>query len=236
MFVGPGEQVYEGMIVGENARPEDLDVNAVQREAADQRALLHFTGPGQALPARKPTLEEALEFVREDESVEVNTAFRPDAEGRAGAGGACPRQLDVSVPDFAPTLRPHKALMPNGHPSFEDLLEAAPDAMLGIDAAGVVAFANARAKAILGRDPIGDALGELPAALDISRSSMGDYELVVLRGADPRALRAVLDNTQAAIFLKDPDGRYLLVNRAFERCTAARGSCSASSTARSSRR
>ncbi len=46
---------------------------------------------------------------------------------------------------------------------------------------------------------------------------MGDYELVVLRDADPRALRAVLDNTPAAIFLKDPDGRYLLVNRAFER-------------------
>ena len=46
---------------------------------------------------------------------------------------------------------------------------------------------------------------------------MGEYELVVLRDADPRALRAVLDNTPAAIFLKDPDGRYLLVNRAFER-------------------
>ena len=46
---------------------------------------------------------------------------------------------------------------------------------------------------------------------------MGDYELVVLRDADPRALRAMLDNTPAAIFLKDPDGRYLLVNRAFER-------------------
>ena len=107
--------------------------------------------------------------------------------------------------------------MPNGPPSFEDLLEAAPDAMLGTDAAGVVAFANERARALLGRDPIGEPLGELPAALDISRSPMGDYELVVLRGADPRALRAVLDNTPAAIFLKDPDGRYLLVNRAFER-------------------
>ena len=54
------------------------------------------------------------------------------------------------------------------------------------------------------------------ATLDVSRSAMGSYELVVLRDADPRALRAVLDNTPAAIFLKDPDGRYLLVNRAFE--------------------
>jgi PAS domain S-box-containing protein len=107
--------------------------------------------------------------------------------------------------------------MPNGPPKFEDLLEAAPDAMVGTDAAGLAVFANARAKALLGRDPVGEPLGELPATLDVSRSRMGDYELVVLRDADPRALRAVLDNTPAAIFLKDPDGRYLLVNRAFER-------------------
>ena len=107
--------------------------------------------------------------------------------------------------------------MPNGPPKFEDLLEAAPDAMVGTDAAGVAVFANGRAKALLGRDPVGEPLGELPPALDVSRSPMGEYELVVLRDADPRALRAVLDNTPAAIFLKDPDGRYLLVNRAFER-------------------
>src|SRR3954471_7793855 len=102
-------------------------------------------------------------------------------------------------------------------PKFEDLLEAAPDAMVGTDASGVAVFANARAKAILGRDPVGQPLGELPAALDVTTHSMGDYQLVVLRDADPRALRAVLDNTPAAIYLKDPDGRYLLVNRAFEK-------------------
>ena len=38
LFVGPGEEVYEGMIVGENARAEDLDVNADQGKAADQHA------------------------------------------------------------------------------------------------------------------------------------------------------------------------------------------------------
>jgi PAS domain S-box-containing protein len=106
--------------------------------------------------------------------------------------------------------------MPIGPPKFEDLLEAAPDAMVGTDASGVAVFANERAKAILGRDPVGEPLGELPAGLDVTTHPMGDYQLVVLRDADPRALRAVLDNTPAAIFLKDPDGRYLLVNRAFE--------------------
>ncbi len=106
--------------------------------------------------------------------------------------------------------------MPNGPPKFEDLLEAVPDALVGTDASGVAMFANERAKALLGRDPVGQPLGELPATLVVSRTAMGEHELVVLRDADPRALRAVLDNTPAAIFLKDPDGRYLLVNRAFE--------------------
>jgi PAS domain S-box-containing protein len=108
--------------------------------------------------------------------------------------------------------------MPNGPPKFEDLLAAAPDAMVGVDAVGVAVFANDKAKALLGRDPVGAPLGELPPALDVLRCSMGDaYELVVLRDADPRALGAVLQNTPSAIFLKDPDGRYLLVNRAFEK-------------------
>ena len=107
--------------------------------------------------------------------------------------------------------------MPHGPPKFEDLLEAVPDAMVGTDASGLAVFANERARALLGRDPVGEPLGELPPTLDVSRSPMGAYELLVLRDADPRALRAILDNTPAAIFLKDPDGRYLLVNRAFER-------------------
>jgi PAS domain S-box-containing protein len=108
--------------------------------------------------------------------------------------------------------------MPLGPPKFEDLLAAAPDAMVGVDAAGVAVFANERAKALLGRDPVGDPLGDLPATLDVQHCPMGEeYELVVLRQADPRALRAVLDNTPSAIFLKDTEGHYLLVNHAFEK-------------------
>src|SRR3954471_9107910 len=106
--------------------------------------------------------------------------------------------------------------MPNGPPTFDALLEAAPDAMLGTDAAGLVVFANARAKALLGRDPVGGPLGDVPEGLNVSRNAMGEYELVVLRTANPRALRAVFDNTPSAIFLKDTEGHYLWVNRAFE--------------------
>jgi GTP-binding protein len=71
LFVGPGEEVYEGMIVGESSRPEDLDVNAckekhltnIRSSTADELVRL--------VPKRQLSLDRALEFLREDESVEV---------------------------------------------------------------------------------------------------------------------------------------------------------------------
>jgi PAS domain S-box-containing protein len=107
--------------------------------------------------------------------------------------------------------------MPSRSPTFDELLEAVPDATLGVDASGCVVFANARARELLGRELVGEPLGKLPPPLHAARRPVGEYTLVTLRGSDPRALRAALDNTPAAIFVKDPDGRYLLVNRAFER-------------------
>ncbi len=71
LFVGPGEEVYEGMIVGENARADDLDVNAIKEKqqtnmrAASADVLVRLT------PAKRLSLEAALEFLREDECVEV---------------------------------------------------------------------------------------------------------------------------------------------------------------------
>jgi PAS domain-containing protein len=108
--------------------------------------------------------------------------------------------------------------MPNGPLRFDDLLEAAPDAMVGVDAAGLVVFANAKARALLAREPVGAPLGETPG-LERVRSPMGEVELVVLRPSEPTVaqLRAALDNSPSVIYLKDTDGRYLLVNRAFAR-------------------
>jgi two-component system cell cycle sensor histidine kinase/response regulator CckA len=108
--------------------------------------------------------------------------------------------------------------MPPGPPRFDDLLEAAPDAMVGVDAAGCVVFANSRARSLLGREPVGAPLGELGGLQQI-RSPLGGGELVVLRPAEPAMiqLRAALDNSPSVIYLKDADGRYLLVNRAFAR-------------------
>ena len=71
LFVGPGEDVYEGMIVGENARAEDIDVNPTKEKKLTnirQSTAEEFT---RLIPKRAMVLEQALEFIREDECVEV---------------------------------------------------------------------------------------------------------------------------------------------------------------------
>jgi GTP-binding protein len=71
LFVGPGEDVYEGMIVGENARAEDIDVNPTKEKKLTnirQSTAEEFT---RLIPKRAMVLEQALEFIRQDECVEV---------------------------------------------------------------------------------------------------------------------------------------------------------------------
>jgi len=71
LFVGPGEEVYEGMIIGENARAEDMDVNAIkEKQQTNMRAASAEVLERMAPPTRL-TLEAAVEFLREDECVEV---------------------------------------------------------------------------------------------------------------------------------------------------------------------
>jgi GTP-binding protein len=71
LFVGPGEEVYEGMIIGENARSEDLDVNPVKEKHLTNMRSSTADVLVRLDAHRKLTLDEALEFVREDEAVEV---------------------------------------------------------------------------------------------------------------------------------------------------------------------
>ncbi|MBI1799067.1 MAG: translational GTPase TypA [Candidatus Eisenbacteria bacterium] len=71
MFVEPGERVYEGMVVGENSREEDIDVNIVkEKRLTNMRASTSEEGI-HLLPARRMTLEQTLEWIREDELLEV---------------------------------------------------------------------------------------------------------------------------------------------------------------------
>jgi GTP-binding protein len=75
LFVGPGEEVYEGMIVGENARADDLDVNAVKEKHLTNIRSSTSDVLVRLVPPRVLSLDQALEFLREDECVEVT----PDA-------------------------------------------------------------------------------------------------------------------------------------------------------------
>jgi GTP-binding protein len=75
LFVAPGEEVYEGMVVGENARAEDLDVNAVREKKLTNMRAAGSDETIKLVPNRRLSLDQALEFIREDECVEVT----PDA-------------------------------------------------------------------------------------------------------------------------------------------------------------
>jgi GTP-binding protein len=75
LFVGPGEEVYEGMVVGENARPDDLDVNAVREKKQTNMRAAGSDDTVKLMPHHRLSLDQALEYIREDECVEVT----PDA-------------------------------------------------------------------------------------------------------------------------------------------------------------
>ncbi|MEA2363935.1 MAG: GTP-binding protein [Thermoleophilaceae bacterium] len=74
LFVGPGEEVYEGMVVGENARADDLDVNAVREKKLTNMRAAGSDETVKLVPAHRLSLDQALEFIREDECVEVTPA------------------------------------------------------------------------------------------------------------------------------------------------------------------
>jgi GTP-binding protein TypA/BipA len=74
MFVGPGTEVYEGMIVGENSRSDDMDVNATKEKKLTNMRQSSGDVLVPLIPHKQLSLEQALEFCREDECVEVTPA------------------------------------------------------------------------------------------------------------------------------------------------------------------
>jgi GTP-binding protein len=74
MFVGPGTEVYEGMIVGENARADDMDVNPTKEKKLTNMRSSTGDELVRLIPHKQLSLEQALEFCREDECVEVTPA------------------------------------------------------------------------------------------------------------------------------------------------------------------
>ncbi|MDT4943687.1 MAG: GTP-binding protein [Pseudonocardiales bacterium] len=74
MFVGPGTEVYEGMIVGENSRQDDMDVNPTKEKKLTNMRQSSGDVLVPLIPHRVLSLEQALEFCRDDECVEVTPA------------------------------------------------------------------------------------------------------------------------------------------------------------------
>ena len=71
LFVGPGVEVYEGMVIGENAREVDLDVNVVREKKLTNMRASTADEAIRLVPFTQLTLEQAIEFVADDEMVEV---------------------------------------------------------------------------------------------------------------------------------------------------------------------
>ena len=71
LFVGPGVEVYEGMIVGENARADDMDINPTKEKKLTNMRSSSSDNFEKLIPPRLMSLEQALEFIAEDECVEV---------------------------------------------------------------------------------------------------------------------------------------------------------------------
>ena len=71
MFVGPGVEVYEGMIIGENSRDRDLDVNIVREKKLTNMRSSTADDAIRLVPHRQLNLEQAIEFIADDELVEI---------------------------------------------------------------------------------------------------------------------------------------------------------------------
>jgi GTP-binding protein len=74
IFIEPGAPVYEGMIIGENARANDLDVNVTKEKKQTNMRASTADEAVRLIPPRKLGLEQAIEFINDDELVEVTPA------------------------------------------------------------------------------------------------------------------------------------------------------------------
>lgn len=71
IFIGPGTQVYEGMVIGENARPSDMDVNVTREKKLTNMRAASADDALRLVPPRLLNLEQSIEFINDDELVEI---------------------------------------------------------------------------------------------------------------------------------------------------------------------
>ena len=77
LFVSPGDDTYEGMVVGENSRPDDMDVNPTKEKHLTNIRVSTADELERLIPPRRMSLEQSLEYCAPDECLEVTpTAVR----------------------------------------------------------------------------------------------------------------------------------------------------------------
>jgi GTP-binding protein len=98
LFVAPGVEVYEGMMIGENSRDNDLDVNAVREKKLTNVRASTADIAIRLVPFRALNLEQAITFIADDEFVEVT-----------------PKSLRLRKKTLQSNLRPRKNAVPAAH-------------------------------------------------------------------------------------------------------------------------
>jgi GTP-binding protein len=96
IFIDPGTPVYEGMIIGENSRPNDMDVNVTKEKKQTNMRASTADEAIRLVPPRKLGLEQAIEFINDDELVEV-TPSSIRLRKRVLAGNMRPRKQEVGA-------------------------------------------------------------------------------------------------------------------------------------------
>ena len=96
IFIEPATEVYEGMIIGENARPNDIDVNVTKEKKQTNMRASTADEAIRLIPPRKLGLEQAIEFINDDELVEV-TPSSIRLRKRVLAANMRPKRADVGA-------------------------------------------------------------------------------------------------------------------------------------------
>ena len=136
LFVEPTTEVYEGMIVGENSRSDDMDVNITKEKKLTNMRASTSDETEKLIPPRKLSLEQALEFCREDECVEVTPAavrIRKVVldQTQRGRDGRPPQARRLTRPPRHRARRPLAAGAPAGFPAGVRPTRTAGRAMIG---------------------------------------------------------------------------------------------------------
>ena len=139
MFVGPGVPVYEGMIVGENSRADDMDINPTKEKKLNNIRSSTAEAFEKLIPPRTLSLEQALELIAEDECVEVTPRRCACARSSSTRPSAPAAPSEPSPPTDGPCPRSacarHRLAVPGAHRSSRGGVEGA----LGADGSALVA-------------------------------------------------------------------------------------------------